>query len=160
MSVLAFRPPRTTDAAHLWRLAPQQAGDDRDSCYAYLLLCSHFADTGIIASRGDDVVGFALGYRPPTQSDQLFVWQLGISPDAHDDDLGARLLDALLARPACADVRFLCMTRTPRDRTLHGWLEVLARRRGARCTESACFPGALFATEHPDELLLRVGPLA
>ncbi len=160
MTPLAFRAPRATDAIQLWQLAPQPPGPARDSCYALLLLCTHFADTGIVAARGELIRGFALGYRPPMLPEQLFVRLLGVAPDERDGDLGMRLLDELLARGASADVRYLCMTHSRGDAAVPSWFAQLARRRRTRCAASPCFPGALFGRPGEDDSLLRLGPIA
>ncbi|MBK9033675.1 MAG: GNAT family N-acetyltransferase [Myxococcales bacterium] len=157
--LLELRPPRAGDAAAIWRIAPAQ-NDERDSCYAFLLLCTHFADTGLVASQDGEILGFALGYRPPAFPHDLFVWQLGTVPGPRGSGLAARMLEELLTRPACLDARFLCMTRAPGDRELWQVLEEVARRRGASCREGPCFPRTLFARPHVDEGLVRVGPLA
>jgi L-2,4-diaminobutyric acid acetyltransferase len=155
---LSFRPPRVDDAAAIWQAAPQR-GIERDSCYAYLLLCSHFADTGVVAELDGGVVGFALGYRPPIRPDQAFVWQLGVTAGHDLSELGARLLDEYLSRRASFDARFLCMTCSPDDAPLRELFQQFARRRGTRCAVGPCYPSSLFATAHPDEQLLSVGPL-
>lgn len=155
---LSFRPPRVQDAAAIWRAAPQR-GADRDSCYAYVLLCSHFADTGVVAEEDGRVVGFALGYRPPIRPAEAFVWQLGVTDDHDLAELGPRLLEELLARTATLDARFLCMTCSPDDTSLRELFQQFARRRSTKCTIGACFPASLFATAHRDEQLLSVGPL-
>lgn len=155
--MIALRAPRPNDAPAIWRLAPAQ-GADRDSPYAFVLLCTHFADTGIVASLDGAVVGYALGYRPPAYPRDLFVWQLGVAPGG-PDDLAVRMLEELLARPACAEARFLCMTRAPTDLPLRDLLATLGRRCGVGLREEPCFSHALFARPHADEALCRVGPL-
>jgi L-2,4-diaminobutyric acid acetyltransferase len=158
VSRLSFRPPGVNDAAAIWRSAPQR-GAERDSCYAFLLLCSHFSDTGVVAEEDGRVVGYALGYRPPIRPPDAFVWQLGVSEGQELSDLGIRLLEELLARRACRDARSLCMTCHPEDAALRELFQQFARRRGARCTIGPCFNAEMFATAHADELLLSVGPL-
>lgn len=155
---LSFRPPRVQDAAAIWRAAPQR-GPDRDSCYAYVLLCSHFADTGVVAEEDGRVVGFALGYRPPIRPAEAFVWQLGVAEHHELAELGPRLLEEFLSRKASLDARFLCMTCNPGDTNLRELFQQFARRRSTKCTIGACFPASLFATAHTDEQLLSVGPL-
>lgn len=159
MATLAFRSPRAQDAAAIWRLTRQREGGQHDSCYAYLLLCTHFADTSVVAAVGDEVVGFALGYRLPLRPHETFVCQLGVAGQSANEALASRLLEELLARRACVDARFLCMTCDPRDAALRAVFEQLARRRGVRCAVEPCFSSALFAEPHADEHLLRLGPL-
>ena len=103
--------------------------------------------------------GVALGYRPPVYPNDVFVWQLGAVRDKRGADLMMRLLDELLSRPGSAGARFLCMTRSALDGALQDTLQNLARRRSVRYAEVACFPATYFAEPHPEELLVRIGPL-
>jgi L-2,4-diaminobutyric acid acetyltransferase len=156
---MTFRGPAAKDAAVIWRLAPQRGSAQQDSCYAYLLLCTHFADTGIVAEQDGVIAGYALAYRPPLRPEDTFVWQLGVASGHDSEELSIRMLEELLARRACASTRFLCMTCSPRDAALQVRFAHLARRLGVRCATVPCFPGSLFAEPHLDESLLRVGPL-
>lgn len=156
---MTFRPPTARDAAAIWRELPAIGNLERNSAYAYLLLCSHFASTSIVAEREGRVVGFVLGYRPPTDPDALFVWQVGVTPEARGRGLARRLLDEVLVRPGCRGVRHLTATVSPDNAASLALFRSLARRRGVPCEEAGCFPAALFPEPHPDENLLRIGPL-
>lgn len=159
MSRAAFRPPTVRDAAKIWALAPQRSTPAQDSCYAFVLLCSHFSDTGIVAEENGQITGYALGYRPPIRPDDAFIWQLGVAAGHDRAELIPRLLEEVLARRANRDARFLCITASPHDHALREELQQVARRLGTRCAVEACFPAELFTGEHPGETLLRVGPL-
>lgn len=156
---MAFRPPTLRDAVQIWALAPQHGTPAQDSCYAFVLLCSHFGDTGIVAEEGGKIVGYALGYRPPVRPDDAFVWHLGVAAGHDRAELIPRLLEETLGRRANRDARFLCITARPDDQALRDELHHVARRLGTRCTVEACFPADLFDGQHPGETLLRVGPL-
>ncbi len=160
MSRLAFRPPTLRDAARIWALAPQRGTPAQDSCYAFILLCSHFGDTGVVAEEDGEITGYALGYRPPIRSDDAFIWHLGVAAGRDRAELIPRLLEEVLGRRANRDARFLCITARPDDHALREELQQVARRLGTRCSVEACFPAEVFAGEHPGETLLRVGPLA
>lgn len=156
---VTLRPPRTDDAAAIWRLLPAIGGLERNTAYAYLLVCSHFADTSIVAERDGAIVGFVAGYRPPTQPTSLFVWQVGVAPDARGLGLAGRMLDGVLAAPACRDVRYLCATVSPDNQASLALFRGVARRHRIPCEEATCFPARLFPEPHADENLLRIGPL-
>jgi L-2,4-diaminobutyric acid acetyltransferase len=155
-----LRPPQVEDAAAIWRLLTEIGDLERNSAYAYLLLCSHFADTGVVAvtDRGD-IVGFVLGYRPPTRPDSVFVWQVGVAPPGRGQGLAGRMLDHLLARPGCADARYLSATVEPDNAASLALFHGFARRRGVACTTTSGFTQVLFPEQHADENLLRIGPL-
>jgi len=157
---MMLRAPSAGDARDIWRGLPAIGNLERNSAYAYLLLCTHFADTGIVAEEGGRIAGFVLGYRPPVDPSSMFVWQVGVAPEARGHGLGGRMLEAVLARPGCQGVRFLAATVSPDNAASLALFRGFARRRGVACEESPCFPGALFPEPHPDENLLRIGPLA
>lgn len=157
---MTLRPPRADDARVIWQVLPEIGNLERNSAYAYLLLCTHFADTGIVAEHEGALAGFVLGYRPPVQPSSMFVWQVGVAPHARGHGLGGRMLDEVLARPGCRDVKFLTATVSPDNAPSLALFRGFARRRGLRCEEAACFPAALFPDAHADENLMKIGPLA
>lgn len=157
---LTFRRPRPDDAAAIWRLLPTIGGLERNTAYAYLLLCSHFADTSIVAEQGGEVVGFVAGYRPPTQPEAVFVWQVGVAPSARGQGLGGRLLDGVLAMPGCQGARYLTATVSPDNEASLALFRGFARRRQVPCEEGPGFAARLFPEPHPDENLIRIGPLS
>lgn len=156
---ISLRPASPADAAPLWRLIGDVGTLERNSCYAYLLLCAHFGATCLMAERGGRLVGFVLAYRPPSDPDQVFVWQVGVAPEARGAGLGGRLLEALVAQPACAGVRYLTATVSDDNAASMKLFTGFARRRGVACEVGPGFPAALFAEPHEDENLLRIGPL-
>jgi L-2,4-diaminobutyric acid acetyltransferase len=156
---VTLRPPRASDGAAIWNLLPEIGNLERNSAYAYLLLCSHFSPTGIVAERDGAVAGFVLGYRPPSDPSAMFVWQVGVAPTARGSGLGGRMLDAVLASPACADVRYLTATVSPDNAASLALFRGFAKRHGVPCEEGPGYPAALFPISHPDEDLLRIGPL-
>ena len=156
---VTLRGPRGEDAAGIWELLGRIEGLERNTAYAYLLLCSHFADTGLVAEKEGRLIGLVLGYRPPSDPDAAFVWQVGVAPEARGAGLGARMLDAWLERPACRDAARVCATVGPDNVASLALFHGLARRHGVPCAVSPGFPSALFPVPHPDEDLLTIGPL-
>jgi len=153
------RPPTERDAAPLWHLLGRTGSLERNTCYAYLLLCTHFADTCLVAEEDGELRGFVLAYRPPASPEDVFVWQVGVAPEARGAGLAGRLLDALIERPACADAAYLTATVSPDNLPSRRLFHALARRRGVPCETSPGFSAGLFAGPHEDEHLLRIGPL-
>jgi len=177
-TAITFRAPVAADAAELWRLARDSGSLDLNSPYAYLLWCTDFADTSVVAGPGDarvadparvadaahdgDVVGFVGGYRPPTDPDHAFVWQVAVAGDQRGRGLGRRLLSAFLARPGNRDARWLTATVTPDNAASLALFEGFAADLGVGCHRSERFGTELFPAEtgvHQPELALRIGPL-
>jgi L-2,4-diaminobutyric acid acetyltransferase len=154
-----LRRPSAGDGAQLWRLVGSIGALERNSAYAYLLLCTHFADTCLVAEIEGELVGFVLAYRPPTEPDTVFVWQVGVGATARGRGLARRLLDALIERPACRGVRTLCATVSPDNAPSQALFRSFARARGIACADEPGFAAASFPEPHPDETLLRIGPL-
>jgi len=136
---------------------------DVNSLYCYLLLCTDFADTSLVAASDGRIVGFAAAYRPPTRLETLFVWQIGIEAAARGQGLGRRLLKTLPQLPAATGVTHLEATITPSNTASRRLFEGFAKTQGLPCIfdASAGFPAALFgAAGHEAEDRVRVGPIA
>lgn len=157
---LSFRCPTVTDGAAVWELVQQSGTLEPNTCYAYLLLCTDFADTCLLAERDGELVGFAAAYRPPRRPDCLFVWQIGVHRSARREGLGLRLLQGLIDLPGAAGVRFLEATVAPSNLASRRLFESLARSRGVQCLASRGFVSADFGPlAHEEEELIRIGPL-
>ncbi|HVH40492.1 MAG TPA: diaminobutyrate acetyltransferase [Gemmatimonadaceae bacterium] len=156
---VTLRAPQVADAASIWKLLPEVGNLERNSAYAYLLLCSHFAATSLVAVCEREIAGFVLAYRPPTEPTSLFVWQVGVAPAARGEGLGTRMLDGVLALPGCKGVSHLTATVSPDNLPSLALFRGYARRRGVACELGRGYPATLFPAPHPDEDLLRIGPL-
>lgn len=156
--------PAVEDGPALWQLVIDVGTLDRNSSYTYLLLCRDFGETSIVAKRAtagepDQLVGFVTGYRLPSQPDTIFVWQVGVAPNARGEGLASRLLDGLLRSPGCREVRFLETTVTPSNEASRALFGSLASRLETHLVESEGFPAALFPEGgHEPEPRLRIGP--
>jgi L-2,4-diaminobutyric acid acetyltransferase len=158
---VVLRPPRLADAAGVHALVSACPPLDVNSPYAYMLVCTHFAATSIVAERDDAIVGFVSGYLEPECQTTLFIWQVGVAASARAVGLGRRLLDAVLARPACRDVRHLETTITPSNERSWKLFGSLARERGAAMERFMLFDANAFGDpRHEAELLARIGPFA
>lgn len=159
---LRLRNPRREDAAAVWALVRESGALEPNTCYAYLLLCTHFAETCLVAEGAGEsgLLGFVAAYRPPTDGEAVFVWQIGVAPEARGRRLASHLLDALVGLPACAGVRFLEATVGESNEASDRLFRAFARRHGVPCRVAPCFRGAHFGPlEHEDEPLYRIGPL-
>ena len=157
---LILRRPNIDDAAAIWQLV--RAGDlDDNSCYAYLLLCDHFADTCLVAAVNQEICGFVAAYRPPIRPNVVFVWQIGVAAAARRQGVAKRLLHALVSLPACREVRFLEATVTPSNAASRRLFQSLATDLGVPCHIEQGFAAKMLGCEdHEQEELFRIGPFA
>lgn len=155
-----FRNPTVSDGSAVWNLIKDAGTLELNTAYAYLLLCSDFADTSIVAERDGALLGFVGGYLIPTRPDTVFVWQVGVSADARGEGVASRLLDHLVLSDGCRDVHYLETTVTPSNKPSRALFGSLARRGGAPLEESEGFPESVFPEgEHEAERRLRIGPI-
>lgn len=150
--------PAPGDAAAVWQLVRDAGALDLNSPYAYLLLCSDFRETGVVAPAEEGRLGgFVLGYRRPSAPDAWFVWQVAVAPEQRGRGLAGQMLAWVMDRHP--DVRFLEATVTPSNEASRALFRGHARRYGLDWSEEMAFPKALFpAGDHEDEVRIRIGP--
>jgi L-2,4-diaminobutyric acid acetyltransferase len=153
---IRFRRPAPRDAAAVWELVRRSRTLDVNSPYAYLLVCSEFAETSVIAEAGGEIVGFVAAFRPPQRREAVFVWQIAVAERERGRGVGYRLLEQTVR---AARARFLEATVTPSNRLSRSMFEGFARRRAVACRESSGFGAELFpGAEHEPEVRLCIGP--
>lgn len=144
----------------MWRLVQGTPVLDANSAYAYLLLCTDFAETSAVAEGPAGIAGFALGYRPPARPDAYFVWQVGVADAHRGHGLGRALLTWVVDRSYADGVRFLEATVTPSNEASWSLFRAFARDAGAPLRQETAFPAHLFPSgEHEEEVRIRIGPL-
>ncbi len=183
---LIVRAPEQSDAADIWRLVQACEELDLNSPYAYLLMCTDFADTALVVrsrlsgprddrdvrggaaeeidageGKEGDLVAFVLGYRPPSAMETLFVWQIGVAKAHRKRGLGARLLDVLVDRcRARFGIGFLEATVTPSNLPSRVLFTRFARDRSAQMHERVAFWSSSFpdqaGSEKPHEDEIRL----
>lgn len=155
-----LRKPGATDGARVWDLVAACPPLDRNSLYCNLLQCTDFADTSVLAERGDDAVGWISGYRPPNDPSTLFVWQVAVREEARGTGLAGKMLSALISRPGCEDVRYMKTTVTPDNDASRAMFRSFAKRANAPLRESAGFErDSHFRGRHDSERLITIGPI-
>lgn len=157
---IRFRHPTAEDGHAVWSLVGESPPLERNSCYAYLLLCRDFAATSLVAERDGALVGFVIGYRRPARPDTLFVWQVGVAESARGCGLGREMLLELLAPNAADGVGRLEASVAPSNEASRRLFASLARDVGAPCREETLFAPDLFPGGHEEEVLFRIGPFA
>lgn len=160
---VVFRRPRVEDGAAVWRLARASESLDPNSAYFYLLFCTRFAPTSVVAAdrASGRLLGFVAGLRWPDSPTTVFVWQVAVDAAARGRQLASGLLDALLRAEGCREVTHMESTVTPSNEASLSLFRSLARRWRAACQESEFLRAQDFPSEaaHEPEMLLRIGPL-
>lgn len=159
-SPFALRRPTVDDGAAIWALVRRSKPLDENSCYAYLLLCEHFADTCVVAERNGAVVGFCSAYLPPKTAGTVFVWQVAVDRSTRGMGVASAMLEFVIASDACRRVRFLETTVSPGNTASRALFHRLAKRFKTNCTEGPLFTRGQFGGQnHEDEVLYRIGPM-
>jgi L-2,4-diaminobutyric acid acetyltransferase len=152
--------PSVEDARDVHALIAACKPLDLNSTYAYLLLCTHFAQSCVYARQGGRPAGFVSAYVPPRRDDVMFVWQVAVAESARGQGLAGRMLHELLARPAARGCRYLETTVTPSNAPSTRLFRGLARELGAPLEEKPLFSEEDFGDEgHEAETLFRIGPI-
>jgi len=163
-SSIRFRSAHRSDASALWRLVKETGTLELNSSYFYLAFAEFFGDTCLVAEQQNQdgqyqLAGGVIAFRPPHQPKVLFVWQIGVLPEARQQGLAKRMLGALLQFPACADVQYLQATVTLDNEASRRLFQSFAESQNVDCAISSFFTTDLFPTEHEAEELFSIGPL-
>lgn len=126
-TALKIRAPTTHDAGRIWQLVRGSGGLDVNSAYLYLLLCRDFSETCLVACLDESVVGFVTGYRPPREPAVLFIWQVGVAPEAKRQGVASRLLCELIQRCGADTISAIEATVTSSNIASRRLFESLAR---------------------------------
>lgn len=155
-----IRPPVLDDGIAVHNLIKQSAFLDDNSLYCYLLICTHFSATSVVATVGDDLAGVVTAYIPPGQPDTLFVWQVAVHTAVQGRGLASRMLNDLLDRDSTRDIQYVETTVTADNSASRAMFMSLARRFHAGVSESVMFDREKhFLNLHDAEHKLRIGSL-
>lgn len=155
---IAFETPTVEDSQDVWQLVKDSKVLDVNSAYAYMLLCSHFAETSILAKQDEDVVGVITGYRLPKDPKTLFVWQVAVDERVRGQSVAGRMLEKLLENQS--GVEAVKTTVSPSNKASRRFFEKFAKRVGATVSIDEGFSEDLFpGGAHEEEPLLTIGPL-
>ncbi len=152
--------PRVEDAAAIYKLVTQCKPLDVNSEYLYLLLCSHFNDTCVVAHLNKEVVGATTAYLVPERPDTLFVWQIAVAQKVRKLGLAMTMLKHLLRRRSCRSIQYIETTISPSNQASLNLFDSLARELKAPLQQSECFSSQMFlGSDHEAENLIRIGPI-
>lgn len=157
---IEFRTPVAADGPAVTALIAACPPLDRNSRYCNLLQCEHFADHCIIAEKSGRLVGWVSGYRPPSDPDAFFVWQVAVAVEGRGRGLARRMITALMARPAQQSATHMITTVTGDNEASWALFCGLARDWGVALERNALFEREPhFAGAHDTEYLARIGPI-
>jgi len=157
---IIIRSPKAHEGGAIWQIVRDTGTLDLNSSYLYLLLARDFADTCVVAERDGKLLGFASGYRRPAEPSVIFLWQIGIAPEAQGQGLGKRLLGGFLTRPGARDAQWLETTIAPDNKASQALFTGMAKALALDCKTSPCFAAEDFPEPgHAAEVLYRIGPL-
>src|SRR5690625_4140712 len=150
-----LRTPPARDGRLVWELVRAGGTLEANTAYCYLLLCSHFAENSLIAERDGEIVGFVMAYRPPSDPDAVFVWQVGVAPAGRGEGLATKMLNQLIEQPGNRGARFLTATVDPDNAPSNNLFAAFARKQGAALEHEAGYGPELFPPGHAPEPLVR-----
>ncbi len=158
-TALTLRRPSDLDGPGLHDLVAACPPLDPNSRYCNLLQVSHFAETAVVAEMDGQLVGSITGYLKPGEPETLFIWQVAVHEKARGQGLATRMMEDIVARPVCRQVRFMETTIDPDNAASWRAFEKFADARGAASEQTLLFSRERhFDGHHGDEVLLRIGP--
>lgn len=156
---ISLRQPRLDDGMDLVELVASCPPLDVNSSYCNLLQCSHFARTSVAAEQDGGLVGFVSGYIIPEKPDTLFIWQVAVLEKVRGCGLASRMLDQILTRHTCNQIRYLETTITEDNQASWALFKRFAKTQEADFQPSAWMDKEKhFAGQHDSEVLVRIGP--
>jgi L-2,4-diaminobutyric acid acetyltransferase len=160
----SLRRPRITDGQSVNALVAACPPLDKNSLYLNLLQCTHFAETCVLAERSDTsgtIAGFVSGYLVPSDPTTLFIWQVAIAESARRRGLALLMLNELLRRAVCREVRQVQTTITPSNAGSWALFRALSATRQCAFEQQTMFDRDLHLDgTHESEILVTIGPFA
>ncbi|MEO3415110.1 diaminobutyrate acetyltransferase [Roseovarius sp. CAU 1744] len=159
---LRLRKPDATDGAAVWELVKSCKPLDENSMYCNLVQADHFRDTCVVAELEGEVAGWLSGHMIP-EREELFVWQVAVSPEARGLGLGRKMLLDLIERDACESATRLKTTITKNNAASWSLFQSFAKTIGGDLTDEPHFERDLHFegrhdTEHMVTITLRETP--
>ena len=160
---VVLRHPVLEDGTAVFDLVDACKPLDLNSHYLYLLQCSHFASSCVVATWHGEPVAWVSGYIPPNRTDTFFVWQVAVGEKARGLGLGKKLITWVLAQQK--GIQKIHTSITPDNAASWGLFKSLARDWGSDLTSRDWFDkqshfGGRHNTEVLVEIALPTSPLA
>lgn len=158
---IIIRSPIPTDGMGVYALIAHCPPLDTNSSYCNLLQCTHFSETSVIVELDGDVVGFISGYLLPDDPSTLFVWQVAVAATARGKGLAISMIENILARDKCAQVKHLETTITEDNAASWALFTAVANKRSAALITDVFFDSEKhFGGLHDSEIRVTIGPFA
>ncbi len=153
-----IRKPRAGDGFNIHQLIADSPPLDLNSVYSYYLLSKHFSDSCIVAESQGKIIGFISAYRIPERPETLFIWQVVVDGTQRGKGIARRMLESLLQRFDCNEVRQIEATVNPSNAASRSLFERLAAEQGTTLHEETFLDASAFGPggNHESEILLRV----
>jgi L-2,4-diaminobutyric acid acetyltransferase len=157
---ITCRIPDLKDSAAIYNLVDRCKPLDLNSRYCYMLVCTHFSRTSIVAVEREQLVGLASGYIIPERQETLFVWQVAVDASVRGRGVALEMLESLLTRPHLRRIVKIETTISSSNRPSQNLFKRLAASLGTEISEQPWLGRKLFGNEaHEDEHLFRIGPV-
>ena len=156
---LVLKMPTVEDGKEVWRFIKETGVLDLNSSYSYLMWSTFFDETSVVVEMDERIVGFISGFIQPNNPHTLFVWQVAVDASQRGKGLASRMLQTILHRDACRNIRFLETTISPSNNASQALFQKLARDLKTKCHVSEFFTENQFPGKgHEEELLFKIGP--
>lgn len=157
---LLIRCTKTEDGQKIWQLVKSSGILDLNSVYCYLLLCTHFSNTCLVAESNHKLIGFVTAYKIPDDETTLFIWQTGIEKAFRGQGIAKKLILELLSSKYCNSINKIQATISPSNTASMALFKALARDLETKLIEQNYFDSGLFpGQQHEKENLVTIGPL-
>ncbi len=117
-NALRFETPTAKDGAAMWELVSRSTLD-QNSAYKYIMMGHYFAETCVLAKADNKLAGFATAFIPPGQEDVVFIWQIGVDSSQRGKGLATKMINELIQREVCKNVRYVEATITLQTKHLN-----------------------------------------
>lgn len=154
-----YRTPRAKDGVAVWQLVCEAGTLEPNTAYFYLIFCSEFQDTSLVAEYDGQIIGAIIGYRSAKSQDTIFCWQVGVLPSWRGRGLASRMLRAWADTTKCPWMRYVTATVAEDNQASDRLFRRFADEMGVSCEVSPCFTADLLPADHPPEPIYRIGPL-
>jgi L-2,4-diaminobutyric acid acetyltransferase len=125
-----------------------------------MLVCTHFANTSIVAEKDGGLVGLISGYAIPDLPEVFFVWQVAVDPEMRGKGLAKEMAMTLLKRDNLTKINFIDTTISPSNTASQSLFKRIAASLQTNIVNQPLFDKSLFGQEaHEDEELYRIGPI-